>query len=160
MIGELKSRGMLHALVFLEADDDHLIKRFSETRRKHPLTADNISLGEAIGRERALLETIRDVADVRIDTSNTNLHQLRELIVHRVHERQERKLSLMFQSFGYKYGIPQDADMVFDARCLPNPHWIPRLRPLSGLDDGVKQHLLSEPMVMDMVTGLRQFLED
>ena len=84
-------------------------------------------MGEAIGRERALLETIRDVADVRIDTSNTNLHQLRELIAHRVHGRQERKLPLMFQSFGYKYGIPQDADMVFDARFLSNPHWIPSL---------------------------------
>ena len=160
LIEELRQRGVLHALVFLEADDDSLIKRFSETRRKHPLTADNISLAEAISRERVLLETVRDIADVHIDTSNTNLHQLRSLIAHRVHERQEKKLSLLFQSFGYKFGVPQDADMVFDARCLPNPHWVPHLRPLTGLDQEVKDYLLSEPVVTEMVAELRRFLDD
>ena len=160
LIQELRDRGALHALVFLEADDDSLIKRFSETRRKHPLTADNTSLAEAIGRERMLLETVREIADVHIDTSHTNLHQLRELIAHRVHERHDQKLSLLFQSFGYKFGIPQDTDLVFDARCLPNPHWVPSLRPLSGLDQAVKDYLLSEAMVTDMVESLRVFLDD
>ena len=159
-IKALKSRGLLHALVFLEADDASLIKRFSETRRKHPLTAVNTSLAEAIGLERSLLETVRDVADVHIDTSSTNLHQLRELITHRVHERQEKRLSLLFQSFGFKHGVPQDADMVFDARCLPNPHWVPGLRPLTGCDREVKEYLLSEPVVTEMVDGLKRFLED
>lgn len=160
LIEELRNRCVLNALVFLEADDDNLIKRFSETRRKHPLTADNTSLPEAISRERMLLETVREIADVHIDTSHTNLHQLRELIAHRVHERQEKKLSLLFQSFGYKFGLPQDADMVFDARCLPNPHWVPALRPLTGCDEEVKDYLLSEPMVTEMVEGLRGFLDD
>ncbi len=159
VIGELSEKRALNALVFLEASDESLIKRFSETRRKHPLTADTTSLSEAISKERTLLDPIRESADVRIDTSELNLHQLRELMVHRVHQRQRSKLSLLFESFGYKHGVPQDADLVFDARCLPNPYWLPDLRPLTGRDAEVADYLQSEPVADEMVAAIRSFLD-
>lgn len=159
LIHSLEERRIVSELVFLEGSDECLIKRFSETRRKHPLTADDISLAEAISRERVLLETIRDSADILIDTSETNLHQLRELIVHRVHRHTSANLALLFQSFGYKHGIPQDADFVFDARCLPNPHWVPSLRPLTGLDAQVTTYLGQEASVERMIGDLREFLQ-
>ncbi len=158
LIHSLEEHRIVSELVFLEGSDECLIKRFSETRRKHPLTADDISLAEAISRERVLLETIRDSADILIDTSETNLHQLRELIVHRVHRHTSASLALLFQSFGYKHGIPQDADFVFDARCLPNPHWVPSLRPLTGLDAQVTTYLGQEASVERMIGDLCAFL--
>lgn len=159
VIDELRDKGIVTALVFLEADDRSLIKRFSETRRKHPLTTDHTSLAEAIARERVLLDAIRESADVHIDSSETNLHQLRELIQHRVHRRPVETLSLEFQSFGYKHGIPQDTDLVFDARCLPNPYWVPRLRPLTGRDAEVVEYLQAQSVATEMVDALRFFLE-
>lgn len=159
VIRNLRDDGVIHHLVFLEADENSLIKRFSETRRKHPLSADDISLAEAIAREKQLLNGIRQSADICIDTSQTNLHQLRELIAHRVHERRGNTISLLIESFGFKHGIPQDADIVFDARCLPNPHWIPELRALTGLDQKVVAYLEAEPVAMQMVESVRGFLE-
>lgn len=159
IIDTLRERSVIDQLVFLEADDSSLITRFSETRRKHPLTAEDISLAEAIRRERTLLAPVRESADIRIDTSRTNLHQLRDLILHRVDQRGTKTLSLLFQSFGYKHGIPPDADMLFDARCLPNPHWVPHLKPLTGLDREVAEFLGAEAVVMEMVDGIREFLE-
>lgn len=159
VIRDLRDHGSIEHLVFLEADENSLIKRFSETRRKHPLSADNTSLGEAIKREKQLLNGIRQGADIRIDTSQTNLHQLRELILHRVHERALKTVSLLIQSFGFKYGIPQDADMVFDARCLPNPYWVPELRELTGLDENVVHYLEAEPVAAEMVASIKVFLE-
>ena len=102
---------------------------------------------------------IRQVADIRIDTSHTNLYQLRELILHRVHKRSVKTVSLLFQSFGFKHGVPQDADMVFDARCLPNPYWVPELRALTGLDQEVVKYLEAEPVAAEMVESVRTFLE-
>lgn len=159
VIRDLRDHGIIDHLVFLEADENSLIKRFSETRRKHPLSADDISLAEAIKREKTLLNGIRQGADIRIDTSQTNLHQLRELILHRVHERPVKTVSLLIQSFGFKHGVPQDADMVFDARCLPNPYWVPELRALSGLDQEVVKYLEAEPVASEMVESVRKFLE-
>ncbi len=159
VISDLRDHGIIDHLVFLEADENSLIKRFSETRRKHPLSADNISLAEAIKREMVLLDGIRQGADIRIDTSQTNLYQLRELILHRVHERPVKNVSLLIQSFGFKHGIPQDADMVFDARCLPNPYWVPELRALTGLDQEVVRYLEAEPVAGEMVENVRTFLE-
>ena len=159
IIDALRERSVVEQLVFLEADDSSLIKRFSETRRKHPLTADDISLAEAIRRERVLLAPVRESADIRIDTSRTNLHQLRDLVLHRVDQRGTKTLSLLFQSFGYKHGIPPDADFLFDARCLPNPHWVPNLRPLTGIDTKVAEFLGGEAMVVEMIDGIREFLE-
>lgn len=159
IIDALRERSVVEQLVFLEADDSSLIKRFSETRRKHPLTADDISLAEAIRRERVLLAPVRESADIRIDTSRTNLHQLRDLVLHRVDQRGTKTLSLLFQSFGYKHGIPPDADFLFDARCLPNPHWVPNLRPLTGIETEVAEFLGGEAMVVEMIDGIRDFLE-
>ena len=158
-IADLRTRGLLRELLFLEAGDQNLIRRFSETRRKHPLTRENVSLGEAIARERTLLEPVRAVADVCIDTSHTHLHQLRDVIRQRFEQGPQRRLTLLFHSFGYKHGVPADADIVFDARCLPNPHWIPHLRPLDGRAAAVATFLGSEPLVNAMFDSVREFLE-
>lgn len=159
MVKDLRAKGLVNELVFLEASDESLIKRFSETRRKHPLTADNLPLAEAIARERTLLAPVRQDADICIDTSRTHLHELRELIRRRVDHRPLKTLSILFQSFGYKHGVPPDADMVFDVRCLPNPHWKPLLRPLTGLDPEVKAFLENEPLVQEMFNTVKGFLE-
>jgi UPF0042 nucleotide-binding protein len=159
MIDELRSQKVVNEVVFLEAEESVLIKRFSETRRKHPLTADNISLAEAIRRERELLAPVRRNADVCIDTSRTNLHQLRDLIRQRIDQRPLGTVSMLFQSFGFKHGIPPDADMVFDVRCLPNPHWELHLRPLTGRDPEVVAFLETEPLVQEMFDNLKVFLE-
>ncbi len=157
---ELRSKGARCELLFLEADDEILIKRFSETRRKHPLTASDRPLGEAIAEERKLLEPLTAYADFRIDTSRTNLHQLRDMLRRRVGGRTSGTLSLLFQSFGYKHGVPDDADFVFDVRCLPNPHWDPHLRPLTGHDEAVAQFLGNDPLVNEMYQDMRRFLEN
>ncbi len=147
-------------LLFMEADDEILTKRFSETRRKHPLTGKEVSLSEAICRERTLLQPLADHADIRIDTSRTNLHQLRDIIRSRVDRRSRDSLSLLIQSFGFKRGAPWDADFVFDVRCLPNPHWEKQLRSLTGLDREVAEFLDNEPLVRQMYEDLKSFLDD
>ena len=153
------NQGVDCEVVFLEADDDAITKRFSETRRKHPLTAANVALLEAIRRERTLLEPVRDLADICIDTSRTQYHELRELIRQRVDRRPLQTMSLQFLSFGYKHGIPLDADYVFDVRSLPNPYWESGLRQLNGRDEKVIAFLDSQPAVRAMLTSLRGFLD-
>lgn len=149
-----------YEILFLEADDTVLIKRFSETRRKHPLTSLNVSLAEAIKRERQLLDPLVSQADVRINTSFTHVHQLRDLIQLRVGLRVKKPgLTLLFQSFGFKYGIPSDADFIFDVRCLPNPHWEVELRKLTGCDQAVIYFLQKEPKVQQMLEHIIYFLE-
>jgi UPF0042 nucleotide-binding protein len=128
----IRSHGIDCEVVFLEADDNAITKRFSETRRKHPLTAANVALLEAIQRERTILEPVRDQADICIDTSHTKYHELRELIRQRVDRRPLDTMTLQFMSFGYKNGIPLDADYLFDVRSLPNPYWEVGLRQLNG----------------------------
>jgi len=159
ILDQLKTQGIASEIVFLTCDTDTLIKRFSETRRRHPLSAQHASLGEAIEQERALLEPIAKRADLFIDTSQTTIHQLRDLVHQRVHGSQNGQLSLLFQSFGYKHGLPRDADFVFDARCLPNPHWQADLRPLTGLDAAVVDYLEGDPQVEAMYSELQSFLE-
>ena len=159
IISDLRSRGAVCELLFLEADESILIKRFSETRRRHPLTDERVSLAEAITRERALLSDLAEHADLRLDTSLTTLHQLRELIRARVGRGLNSMLSLLIQSFGFKQGVPRDADFVFDVRCLPNPHWVPELRRLTGKDSAVIEFLAGEPMVDEMYESLKSFLE-
>ena len=158
-IADLRERGLLSELLFLEAGDDNLIRRYSETRRKHPLTESDVSLAEAIHRERMLMEPVRDCADVCIDTSHTHLHQLRDLVRQRFEHGPQQRMALLFHSFGYKHGVPADADMVFDARCLPNPHWVPHLRPLDGRDAAVAEFLAGEPLVGRMFDSIRGYLE-
>jgi len=145
-------------VLFLDADDATLFKRFSETRRRHPLTRNDTPLAEAIRRERALLEPIASRADLRIDTSHTTVHQLRDLIHARLGRPGTRTMSVLFESFGYKHGIPVDADFVFDIRCLPNPHWEPRLRALTGRDAEVVEFLEAQPEVERMFDSISGFL--
>ncbi len=159
IIADLRSRGVACDLLYLEADEPILIKRFSETRRRHPLTGDGVSLAEAIARERELLGELAEHADLRLDTSLTTLHQLRDLIRSRVGRSSDMALSLLMESFGYKHGMPRDADFVFDVRCLPNPHWVPALRPLTGKDAPVAEFLAAAPLVDEMYESVRSFLE-
>lgn len=159
LIRELRLKDHVHDLVFLAADDASLIRRFSETRRKHPLTAPNVSLAEAIGRERELLAPLRLDADIVIDTSRTHLHQLRAIVRQRIAQRAPGTLSVLFQSFGYKHGVPADADIVFDVRCLPNPYWETQLRPLTGKDTPVIEFLESQHLVEEMFESLKVFLQ-
>jgi UPF0042 nucleotide-binding protein len=158
VLEEIRNLGLECEILFLQADDNTLIKRFSETRRKHPLTRAGISLAEAIKRERRLLSALAVNADWCIDTSHTNVHQLRDLVRERM-VKESRSLTLTFLSFGFKHGIPVDADFVFDVRCLPNPHWVPQLRALTGLEDEVKQFLEQQALVGEMYEDLRSFIE-
>ena len=159
ILEQLTQRGISSEILFLTCDTETLIKRFSETRRRHPLSGGGTSLAQAVEQERALLEPIAQRADLFIDTSQTNIHQLRDLVLNRVARDNKRQLSLLFESFGYKHGIPRDADFVFDARCLPNPHWQPELRPLSGRDGAVAEFLQSDPLVEKMEQQLCSFME-
>lgn len=157
ILSSIRSAGLQCEIFFLDADDGTLFKRFSETRRKHPLTRAEVSLAEAIRAERRLLEPIAALADWHIDTSRTNIHQLRSLIQSRV--ARQVSLSLSFISFGYKHGVPVDADFVFDVRCLPNPHWEPPMRLLTGLDTDVVSFLESHSLVGQMFEDIKSFLE-
>ena len=160
MLAELRGNGLQVEVLFLQADEDVLLKRYSETRRRHPLDLGDLSLREAIRQERRLLEPVVASADLIIDTSETNLYQLRDMICARVLDTPGEAMSLLFESFGFKNGVPADADFVFDVRCLPNPHWEPALRPLTGLDPAVIEFLDQQPDVAAMIAHLRQFLTD
>ncbi|WP_428608130.1 RNase adapter RapZ [Sedimenticola sp.] len=159
LLQPLKTQKIRYEVIFLEAQDETLIKRFSETRRRHPLTGGARPLAEAISYERKLMAPFLNVADIRIDTSQTNLHELRHIIRSRITERLDTKISLLFQSFGYKQGVPRDADFVYDARCLPNPHWQPELRQLTGKDDAVQRFLGESGDVQRYKEDLIRFLE-
>jgi len=159
IVAEIRAQGVEAEVVFLEAEDETLIKRFSETRRKHPLTAEDVALAEAIPRERELLKPVREEADICIDTTRTLFHELRDLVRQRVDRRPRKGISLLFLSFGYKHGVPPDVDMVFDARCLPNPYWEAGLRPLTGRDPEVVAFLDSQPEVSAMLDSLETFLQ-
>ena len=158
-IDALRIQGIKAELVFIDASDDTLLQRFSETRRKHPLSSDVFSLAEAIERERALLDRIALRADMRLDTTRSNVHQLRTSIRELVTGKQAGTLALQFRSFGFKRGVPSDADFVFDVRCLPNPYWELGLRELTGRDEAVRAYLESMPTVVEMATDIEQFLE-
>jgi UPF0042 nucleotide-binding protein len=159
LVGELRRSGIDCEVLYLHAAEEVLLKRYAETRRKHPLVTGNVSLREAIASERKLLEPIITAADWVIDTSSMGVHALRELIRERIDRRHEGRLSLMFESFGFKHGIPGDADFVFDVRSLPNPYWEPALRSLTGRDSAVIAYLSSHAGVRGMITDLIAFLE-
>lgn len=145
-------------IIYLDATDPTLIKRFSETRRKHPILNHGLSLADAVEKERRLLEPMLAVADFCIDTSNLTLHQLRDRIKSQVSEG-IGGLNLLLLSFGFKYGIPLDSDYVFDIRCLPNPHWVPELRHLTGRDKPVISFLEEQDMVNHMHEHVLNFLD-
>jgi len=146
-------------VIYFEAAINELIKRFSDTRRRHPLTRKGIPLAEAIDIERNLLSAIAHEADLCLDTTHTNVHQLRAIIKQRVISRPNQQLSILIQSFGFKHSVPTDSDFVFDVRCLPNPHWEPKLRPLTGQDPEVQAFFKDQDDVVDMFSHIRNFLE-
>lgn len=147
-------------VMFLTASVDVLMRRYSETRRRHPLTGPDMVLREAIQAEQALLAPVAEVADITLDTSKTNLHELRELIRSTLHPRgAQGSLAIVVRSFGFKHGAPDGLDLMFDVRCLPNPHWAPELRAQSGRDPGVQSWLAKQKPVREMEADILQFLQ-
>ena len=145
-------------VVYLDASSPALVKRFSETRRRHPLTDLDTDLRQAIDAEMEVLESIADLADLTMDTTHVSEVELRDLITSRILAQTSSRICLLFRSFGFKYGVPVDADMVFDLRCLPNPHWIEELRPLTGLDQAVASYLENEALVNGMFDDIGGYL--
>ena len=162
-LDELDRGGTNYRIVFLEADDETLIRRFKETRRSHPIHSPG-GITESIARERELLEGLRERAHVVIDTSRSNVHQLREQIMNQYRGGGAGKaLEVNLVSFGYKYGLPLDADIVFDLRFLPNPFWVDELRDLRGDDPRVKEYVLGQEesrSFLEMVQSLFLFMKD
>lgn len=157
-IENLKSKGHAPRLIFLDANDAVLVKRFSDTRRRHPLDAEFPVLIDALTYERQLLQPIVEIADLRIDTTNRNMQQLDMLVKERVAAHADKGISLLFQSFGYKHGIPLDADIVFDARCLPNPYWNEELREFNGLHPSIRDFLGGNDVVSAFYEDICQYL--
>ena len=149
LLGQIRQASDIeYSSIFTDADNATLIRRYGESRRLHPLSRKHLSLDQAILQETHLLAPLSSTADLRIDTSTLSIHDLSEQICERILGRKEKELVLVFESFGFKHGTPKDADFVFDARFLPNPHWVPELRPLSGLDGPVRDYLQAQPDVM------------
>jgi UPF0042 nucleotide-binding protein len=159
LVDQLRRSGLACEVIFLRAEEDVLLKRYSETRRRHPLSRDGLSLAEAIQQERILLAPIVDSADLVIDTTRTSVHELRELVRQRVGARTEERLSILFESFAFRHGVPGDADFVFDVRSLPNPHWEPGLAQLTGRDPAVVEYLERHEAVERMFNDIAQFLD-
>ena len=159
LLSDLKKNNVHCQVLYLDADDEHLMKRYSSTRRKHPLSNDKISLREAIKMEKTLLEPVQTEASIRFDTSPTSVHQLRERVRQEICGNASTSMTVMFQSFGFKNGIPSDADFIFDVRCLPNPFWVEALRANTGLETPVQDFLKGEPDVIDMMADIRAFVE-
>ena len=147
-----------HAILYLDADDDILLQRFSETRRRHPLSDHQTDLQAAIIKETQLLKHIIDMATITVDTSDMGFHDLRDTVRNHILAANSPRMSLQFQSFGFKYGIPRDADLIFDVRCLPNPHWKTELRSFTGNDQPVVDFLAQQPQVNDMYSDIRDFI--
>jgi UPF0042 nucleotide-binding protein len=147
-------------LVFIEANEDALLRRYSETRRPHPL-GKNFSVRESLRHERALMDPIRKLADVVVDSSQFNVHELRQFITARFKNPDKRPMLVSVVSFGYRYGVPSDADLLFDVRFLPNPHFVPRLRPYTGKDPKVRRYIRSFPQTSEFlrrIDGLLTYL--
>lgn len=159
LIDELKRSGIQCEVLFLVASEDELLRRFSETRRKHPMSRDNLDLREAMAKEREILEPIVYAADLVIDTSRMGVHALREIVHQRLEQRSEGRLSITFESFGFKHGIPGDADFVFDARSIPNPYWEPTLRKLTGRDAEVVKFLEAQEGASRLIEDIARFID-
>lgn len=160
VIAELKKPNIECDIIYLDANENYLLQRYSETRRRHPLTTDTVSLKDAISQEKVLLSPISNMADHVIDTSKLSKHELCSILRDRIMKEGKQNLQLLIQSFGFKNGIPVDADFVFDVRCLPNPYWQPKLRHLSGLDELVANYLQEQPTVELMVADILTFLDN
>jgi UPF0042 nucleotide-binding protein len=145
------------ALVFIEAHEDALLRRYSETRRPHPLGKD-FSVRESLHQERVLMEPIRKLADVAIDTSQFNVHELRQFINERFKSESRRPMLVSLVSFGYKFGVPTDADLMFDVRFLPNPHFVPKLRRFTGKDEQVRRYIQSFRQTGEFLRRMKSLL--
>ncbi len=157
-VSQLKQQGVDVHVLFLDAQTETLVKRFSETRRRHPLSDDKLTLPESVQQERAMLGTISDISH-HIDTSELSANTLRAWVKDFVNLDQAH-FTLLFQSFGFNNGIPLDADLVFDVRCLPNPHYDPALRPLTGRDAPVAEFIERQPLAQKMYADIRRFVEE
>ena len=155
---QLRDIGASVDIVYLDAAEKSLLQRFHATRRKHPLSDENTSLREAIESEKALLEPLSKLADLYINTTGLSMYELRDMVKQRVVGRKDQELALLFQSFGYKHGVPMDSDYVFDVRCLPNPYWDHSLRKYTGTDQPVIEFLEREPVTADMVADISRLL--
>jgi len=158
LIESLKQQNLSVELVYIEASDDVLTKRYGETRRKHPLSSDAVSLTDAIKKERRIMEQFSETADLRIDTSLLSMYGLRDLIREQIVHHPTEALSVQFVSFGYKNGVPRDADFVFDTRCLPNPYWEKDLRLSTGKDKAVIEFLENQDLVKELYVQLKDFV--
>ncbi|MBD0787784.1 RNase adapter RapZ [Vibrio sp. Y2-5] len=149
------------SVLFLDASKETLLKRYSETRRIHPLSLSDKkpTLEQAIELEKRLLEPLKEQADLLLDSTGKSLHDLSETVRMRIEGRERKDLVMVFESFGFKYGLPSDADYVFDVRFLPNPHWQPELRPLTGLDAPIKSFLESHSEVIELKQQIQHFFE-
>jgi UPF0042 nucleotide-binding protein len=152
--------GLDPRLVFFDTEDTVLLRRYADTRRRHPLSHLGLVLADAISLERQVLKPLRQIADTVIDTTALNVHQLRRQVITEFGLGGDESLSLLFESFAYRRGVPPVADFVFDARVLPNPHWNPELRPLSGRDQGVRDFLEQQPEVRAYVDDVARFLDN
>ncbi|MCB1677775.1 MAG: RNase adapter RapZ [Halioglobus sp.] len=148
-----------HRILFLDADDATLVRRFSETRRRHPLSSADTSLAEAIEREREVLGSISGSASLVLDTSHMTVHELRDSIRQKLLGASKGSMSILVQSFGFKRGVPVDADLVFDVRMLPNPYWVSELRRKSGLDAAVRSFLESHTMTGQLYDDICHYLD-
>lgn len=157
MVAGIDSDSVRTQIVYLDSASPALVKRFSETRRKHPLSDHNRDLREALELERELLDPISNMADLSIDTTSLTIHELRDLIRTRV-AKESHEFALLFESFAYKNGVPVDADIVFDARCLPNPHWKPNLRSMTGLEEPVQAFLENQADFRAMFEEISAYL--
>jgi UPF0042 nucleotide-binding protein len=158
LLDVIRSDKLTVEIIYLEADNEILLKRFSETRRRHPLTDHDTDLESAINEERELLSPLTQIADLTINTSKTTLHQLRRLLSDRVTDRDSAEMSVLIKSFGFKHGMPANADFMFDMRCLPNPHWDPDLRPMTGRDKPVADFLEKDERVQEMYKQLESMI--
>ena len=158
LISTLRRSGLRCQLLVVTASDAELLRRFGETKRRHPLSRLEDTLQNAITRERDLLDPVIQIADLVIDTTHLGVHQLRDMVVQRIDQRQSGRLSVSLVSFGFKYGIPGDCDFVMDARTLPNPYWVGELRDLTGLDRPVMDYLDAETSVERMLGDLEAFI--
>lgn len=158
ILSELRKQGFQCDVLYLQSEDEVLLKRFRETRRKHPLDNPSRSLPETLKIEREQLLPLLNAADVIIDTTRTGVYDLRDTIAKRVVGRVARSLSILIESFGFKHGVPADSDFVFDLRCLPNPYWQPELRNRTGKDKAVAEFLDAQPIVQDMFEDIHGFI--
>lgn len=159
ILRELNKSFIQTEVIYIDAAGPTLLKRYSENRRKHPLSDGKRSLVESIAEEKHILAPITDLADMRIDTTNLSLQQLRHMVKEQVIQRENDDIALMFVSFGFKHGVPLDVDFVFDVRCLPNPYWEPSIRQYNGLDQPVIDFLSAESDVADMFDDISKYLE-